>query len=180
MKQVNTFFLGMTAAASLVPFAAVHAEEAEKAGLPQFDVSLFPEQLFWLTVTFATLYVLMRYVALPGVARTQADRHQVLDHALRAAKTANDESKARVEKYEKALSDARVQSASTVAAIAQQAAQEAVVQQAEQGKVLAARLQEAEARIQSMRTQAFSDVETQAAEIANLLADKALGRKVSA
>ncbi|MBV8061797.1 MAG: hypothetical protein JO126_02840 [Alphaproteobacteria bacterium] len=181
MNQIRSYLNGMVVAASLLtPLTAVRAEEAEKAGLPQFDVSLFPEQLFWLVVTFVTLYVMMRYVALPRVNATQSDRRQVLDHALRAARSANDESKTRVDQYEKALSDARAQSAATVNTIAQHAAKEAAVQQAEQNKALAARLQEAESRIQAMRTQAFSDVETQANELAGLLADKALGRKVSA
>ncbi len=43
------------------------SEEKKSSGPPQFAVETFPSQLFWLVVTFGTLYALMAGAALPRI-----------------------------------------------------------------------------------------------------------------
>ena len=102
------------------------------AGLPQLDTALFPEQLFWLAVSFAILYVLMAYVALPAVRRTQDNRADTIAADLKAAEQANEQAKAMMAKYEKALADARAEAQGTIAQIAAEAAKESAARQAQQ------------------------------------------------
>ena len=54
------------AAAALIglPFAA------QAAGMPQFDLTRFPTQIFWLVVCFAVLYFLMAKAVLPKIGAT--------------------------------------------------------------------------------------------------------------
>ena len=56
--------------------------------LPQLDATMYPEQLFWLAVSFVTLYILMTFIALPGVRNTQEKRHAMLAADLAAAAAA--------------------------------------------------------------------------------------------
>ncbi|MDE1900935.1 MAG: F0F1 ATP synthase subunit B' [Alphaproteobacteria bacterium] len=82
------------------------AQEGGK-GLPQFDTSLFPEQIFWLIVTFAFLYIMMAFVALPGVTKTQDRRAQTIAEEMNAARVANDAAQKAAADMEKTLADAR-------------------------------------------------------------------------
>jgi len=143
-----------------------------EAGLPQLDVTLFPEQLVWLGISFAMLYLLMRYVALPGVKRTQDNRQALVESDLYAAKTSNEAAKDVAAQTEKALAEARAAAQTTVSTIKTEASKAAAEQQAAQQKQLAARLQQAEAGIAATRDAAFKEVEGVVAGLAAAIMEK--------
>lgn len=58
---------------TLLTAPAAAAEEGS-GGLPQFDATWFPSQLFWLAVTFAVLYVFFARTALPRIEQTLRNR----------------------------------------------------------------------------------------------------------
>lgn len=161
---------------------AVYALPALAAdeGLPQFNTALFPEQLFWLVVSFGALYLLMKYVALPGVESVQDNRKQVIDTALSTAKQANEQAKAMGHEADKALSDARAKANATVNAMKADAAKVAAEQQAAQGKQINARLREAEAGIATTRDKALKEIEATAADLAAAIVDSVSNHKVKA
>ena len=142
------------------------------AGLPQLDTALFPEQLFWLAISFGVLYALMALVALPAVRRTQDGRAEAIAADLKAAEQANEQAKSMMARYEKALADARAEAQGTIAEIAAQAAKESAAKQAAQQQELAGRLNEAEAKIAAARDAAIRDVKAGAAELAAAIVDK--------
>ena len=51
----------------LVTVAAEAAHEAAKSGLPQLNSHTFAPQLFWLALTFATLFFILSKVTLPRI-----------------------------------------------------------------------------------------------------------------
>jgi F-type H+-transporting ATPase subunit b len=163
-------------AGALLSACPALAEEASQ-GLPQLNPAHFPEQLFWLAVTFALLYVMMRYVALNAVKRTQDTRADVIAADLAAAQAANDEAKALMTKYEKALADARARAQATVNEFARQAAQQASQKQANQRVELVKHLTEAEARIHAARDAALKDIKGTAANLAAAIIEKVTGDK---
>ncbi len=57
----------------------------EKKGLPQFDLSTFPRQLAWLTLTFAFLYLVFARKTLPAIGRSLETREQRIAGDLNAA-----------------------------------------------------------------------------------------------
>ena len=54
--------------------AAGAAHETAKAGMPQLDITTFPNQVFWLLVFLALVYILLSRVALPRIGGTIAHR----------------------------------------------------------------------------------------------------------
>ena len=159
----------------------VLAETAEstKPGLPQLDTSLFPEQLFWLAVTFTALYLLMAFVALPGVQRTQDNRHKTIASEIATAAAANEKAKAMMEHVEKALKEARAEAHVTVSSITALAAKESAEQKAQQQQILNRRLVEAEASIMATRDAVIRDMGNNAAELGYSLLEKITGMKVT-
>ena len=179
MGRKTTSFACGTLVGALAAFLAWAEESAEAAqeGLPQLNPAHFPEQLFWLAVTFALLYVCMRYIALPNVQRTQDTRAQKIAGDLAAAQASNEDAKNMMVKYEKALADARAQARATVGEIAAKAAQESAAKQAAQRQQLAKRLAEAEAKIAEARDAAVKDIKGTASSLADAIFEKVTGGK---
>lgn len=170
----------VSGAAALLASPAMAEEGAAKAGLPQLDVSLFPEQLFWLAVTFTVLYVMMRFVALPGVEKVQTKRQDVLDDELSAAKSASERSKAMAAETDRALAEARSKANATIVDIKTKAAAAASEQQAAQSRQLNQKMRDAEAAIATARDAALKDIEGAANDLASAVVDQVTGSKVRA
>jgi F-type H+-transporting ATPase subunit b len=145
------------------------------AGLPQLDTALFPAQLFWLAVSFALLYALMAFVALPSVRRTQDKRAAVISDDLAAAAKANEEAKALMAAYEKALRDARMKAQAIINESAVHAAREAAKKHASKQEELGHRLAAAEAAIAAARDAALKDIRGNVTELAAAIVDKISG-----
>lgn len=71
---ISVLLMGVAFAAPHTPDSAhaateavAHAQEHAKHGPPQFDVSTFPSQLFWLVLSFGSLYLLLASGALPRI-----------------------------------------------------------------------------------------------------------------
>lgn len=93
-----------------------HAEGS--AGLPQFDATTFPQQIFWLLVAFVFLYGFFSRSTLPTLSRIIENRREHIQSDLDSARRLGEEA-AHVQKiYEESLEKARVEaSAITSAAI---------------------------------------------------------------
>ncbi len=159
---------------SSLPVWAEEAEAGEKGGLPQFDTSLFPEQIFWLVVSFAVLYLLMSVVALPRVARTQGNRKNVIAAEIDAARKANDTAQATSASVVKSLGEARAKAQSSVSAMLVEVAEESSQHHAAKEKELLRHLHRAEEDIAVTREAAMHEVRASASDLANAIVGKIL------
>lgn len=86
--------------------AVEHAAE-NVPGMPQLDFSTFPNQIFWLVVTFIILHLIISRVALPRIGSVLDDRSSAIANDIAQAaefKTKAEDAKAA---YEAALVEAR-------------------------------------------------------------------------
>ena len=162
---------------SSVPVWAEEAESGDKGGLPQFDPTLFPEQIFWLVISFALLYVLMAYVALPRVAKTQTNRKRVIAGEIESARAANEAAKASLVLVEKSLSEARDKAHEGVNTMLASVAEESYERRATQEKDLLRKLHRVEADIATSRTAALEKIRECATDLASAIVGKILGVK---
>lgn len=175
-KTANSLVGVLVLAATVAGTVPAFADE----GLPQLDASLFPEQLFWLAVSFGTLYLLMHFVALPGVQKVQDKRKGILDTELSAARTANDQARNMGHEADRALTTARSKANATIAEIKAQASKTATEQQAAQAKQLNQKMRDAEANISAAREKALKEIEATASDLAEAIVDTVSGQKVRA
>ena len=73
---------GMTLLAAV---AAEAAHEAAKSGLPQLNTHTFSPQLFWLVLTFATLFFVLSKIALPRIGEVITERRDRIARDIDAA-----------------------------------------------------------------------------------------------
>lgn len=157
----------------------VHAATEEHSEVfPPFDPSTFSSQLVWLAICFAVLYFALSRVALPRIGGIIDARKSRIEGDLREAERLRQETDKAVAAYEAALAEAR-RDASKIAEDTRGSIRSDI-----EGKRnvvetdLAARMSEADARIQASKVAALGSVEAIAAETAQALVAQ-LGGSVS-
>jgi len=143
---------------------------------PPFESQHFPSQLFWLTVSFVLLYVLMSKVALPRIGAILAARSRTIGDDLAAAQRLKEQSDAARAAYDKALADARVRAQSIAGATRQKQASEAEATQKRLEAQLHERLAAAEQSIAATRTAAMGNVRAIAGDTAAAIVERLIGK----
>jgi F-type H+-transporting ATPase subunit b len=141
-------------------------EPTGATGLPQLDVSTFPNQIFWLVVALVAIYLIVTRVAMPRVGGMLSERAGTITNDIAAAEDLKIKAREAEEAYNKALSDARAE-AQRIAAEARaevQADLDAAIATAE--AEIAARAAESEQRIAEIRDGALAAVESVAKDAA--------------
>jgi len=143
--------------------------------MPQFDLTRFPTQIFWLVVCFAVLYALMANMVLPRIGKTIESRERKIQGDLEAAQKANDAARAASAEQDKALAEARGQASGLIRAASEAAAAETSARLHEVSDRLGADIVAAERRIGEQRAQALTGLAGMSAEIATAVLGKLAG-----
>ncbi len=154
------------------PVSDAPPAEAKKAGLPQFDISKFPTQLFWLAISFGVMFFAMTYVALPGVEGGMQRRADYIHGLLHEAKQLKDNAENFRHQGVAATDDAVRAAHDILNKVTTELAQQA----ADQNHVLESQIQmkqqEAETRIAAARANAAADVREIALDLVPQILDR--------
>ncbi len=134
--------------------------------MPQFDPAFFAPQLFWLAVTFVTLYILMAKVALPKIGAVLDERQRKIDDNLDKAAQLKAEAEAAVAAYEKALAESRAHAHAVIKETAERLAKHAEERTKELNAKLGEQIKAGEARIAAAKETALGNVRSVAIEVA--------------
>jgi F-type H+-transporting ATPase subunit b len=145
------------------------------AGMPQLDFSTFPTQLFWLAVTFITLYVLMRWLALPRVAAMIKTRRDQLDADLSRAEQLKAEAEGLLAAYQQTLASARAQAQAAVKETTDRVATEAAERHRQVNEALSRQITAAEREIAGAKQRAVVELHDIAIDIARSVTEKLTG-----
>ena len=92
-----------------------HEAAGQSVGMPQLDVSTFPNQIFWLLVTLVVIYLVLSKVALPRIGSVLADRRGSITNDLATAEELKAKAVEAEATYNQALADARTEANRIVA-----------------------------------------------------------------
>jgi F-type H+-transporting ATPase subunit b len=144
-------------------------------GFPPFDSHTFASQLFWLTLAFIALYLLMSRIALPRIGSIlEARRRRVADD-LAEAQRFKDASDAAIAAHEKALAEARGRAQALANETRAKAAAAAEARRKEVDAKLHAHIAEAEKTIAGTRSAAMGNVRSIASEAAGAIVERLIG-----
>ncbi len=146
---------------------------AEGGGLPPFDTSLYPEQIFWLAVNFVLLYLLMSRVALPRIDFTKKHRRHTIGAELDAGQRATEASHLALSETDRVLKEARDSAYANGQQILQEVFLKTTERQVTQERALVRRLREAELAIEKTRDSAMASIHTEAGDLAAFMAQRA-------
>ena len=73
---------------------------AESGGMPQLNPEFWVSQIFWLTLTFGLLYVVLSKLILPKISANLESRKSQISDNIEAADKQREESEAKLKEYE--------------------------------------------------------------------------------
>lgn len=157
--------------------AAGHAAEAagHGAGLPQFDITTFPSQIFWLAVTFVVLYVFFSRKTLPDISAVIDNRRNHIQSDLGMAEKLTAEAESVQTAYETGLQGARDKATQTITDTENSMKQKAASEYESFRKRSETEIKAAESRIETAKIKAMDDMNTIAAEVAAEAVEKIIG-----
>ena len=166
MFAKQTLIMSLTALAAATPSLAFAAGDSS-GGLPQLDLATWPNQLFWLAITFVILYILMSRIVTPRIGTVLENRRDKIAGDLEKAREADANAKEMQSSYETALATARDEANAKAREATKAAADKAAAAEAEMAKKLAKKMASAEKKLATMRDEAMAnlnDVATEAAQ----------------
>jgi len=81
----------------------MEAFAAESGGMPQLNPEFWVSQIFWLTITFGILYVVLSKHILPKISTNLEIRKSQILENIEAAEKQREESELKIEEYEKII-----------------------------------------------------------------------------
>jgi F-type H+-transporting ATPase subunit b len=157
------------------PGASTEVPAGPHHAFPPFDKQTFPSQLFWLTVTFVALYLLMSRIALPRIDSILERRRQRIAGDIAEALRLKGESDAAIASYEKALANARSRAQALVNDSRQRQAAQAEAGRKALDATLNARIAQAERSIAETKATAMVNVRGIATEAAAAIVERLIG-----
>lgn len=156
--------------------AAVEAAAAHSSGgLPQFDFTSWPSQIFWLVVFFIVLYTIFSKAVLPAIGNTMETRKGHIDGNLAEAEALSQKA-AQIEANLKAELKKAAKEASDIIHAAEQETKDKM-DQALAGfrEKYEQEISAAEARIAGAKQIALQEMESSLADIASVMVEKMTG-----
>ena len=82
---------------------------AEKVGMPQLNPEFWVSQIFWLTLTFGILYVVLSKIILPKISVNLESRKSEIQENIEAAENQRQKSESKILEYNKMLSKSKLE-----------------------------------------------------------------------
>ena len=82
---------------------------AESGGMPQLNPEFWISQIFWLTLTFGILYVVLSKLILPKISANLESRKLQISDNIEAADKQREESEAKLREYEEIVSESKIE-----------------------------------------------------------------------
>ncbi len=153
----------------LLALAAETAAKGGKPPFPPFETWHYPSQLFWLTITFGGLYLILSRVILPRLGGIIEKRGVTIASALDEAAKLNDQATEAQKALELRLAEARTSARETANEARSKIEAEIAAETRKVDEQIEEKLAAAEARIAETRTKALSNVGEIAAEAAKAM-----------
>ena len=83
---------------------------ASEVGMPQLNPEFWISQIFWLTLVFGTLYVLLANFILPKISNNLETRKSQIVENIGAAEKQREESDQKIKDYENIINEAKIES----------------------------------------------------------------------
>ena len=161
------------------PATTTGTQVPANGGFPPFKTETFPSQIFWLTVTFAFLFLVMWRVAVPRIGGTLDGRKAAREGDLATAEKHRKDAESASAAYEQALAAARGRAHGMAEDNRKRLLAEVEKAKAEADAQAQSELAKAEERIASAREQSRAHVTNAARDAAVAIVSRLTGDSVS-
>ena len=157
----------------------MEAFAAESGGMPQLNPEFWISQIFWLTLTFGILYLVLSKLILPKISDNLESRKSQILENIEAAEKQRESSEAKLKEYEEVLLKSKIEAKN----IYNQAREKALKDISSKKEVLDKQIDEeigkAEEEIKALQNGASDKINKIAIETSSELIQKLIGAEVN-
>ena len=157
----------------------MEAFAAESGGMPQLNPEFWISQIFWLTITFGTLYVVLSKLILPKISANLEIRKLQIVENIEAAEKQREQSELNIAEYEKIIKNSRDEAKNYFKQAREKLLKDINLKKDILDKELNLEIQKTESEIQEFRDMAPKKINKIAEEASADLLQKLMGAEVN-
>ena len=152
---------------------------AESGGMPQLNPEFWISQIFWLTLTFGILYLVLSKLILPKIsANLESRKSQILEN-IEAAEKQREDSETKLKEYEEIISKSRLDAKTIFNQSREKALKDINAKREVLDKQIDDEIVKAEEEIKTLRESAPDKINKIAIETSSELVQKLIGAEVN-
>ena len=158
---------------------SMEAFSAESGGMPQLNPEFWISQIFWLTLTFGILYLVLSKLILPKIsANLESRKSQILEN-IEAAEKQREDSETKLKDYEEIISKSRLDAKTIFNQAREKALRDINAKREVLDKQIDDEIIKAEQEIKILRENAPDKINKIAIETSSELVQKLIGAEIN-
>ena len=157
----------------------MEAFAAESGGMPQLNPEFWISQIFWLTITFGILYVVLSKHILPKISANLEIRKSQIVENIEAAEKQRKQSELNIEEYEKIVQNSKNEAKNHFKQVREKLLKDINLKKDVLDKELNLEIQKAESEIQELKNKAPVKINKIAVETSSDLLHQLIGAEVN-
>ena len=164
---------------SFLFLGAGEAFASESVGMPQLNPEFWISQIFWLTLTFGILYVVLAKLILPKISVNLETRKSKILENIEAAEKHREESGQKIKEFEKIFQDGKIEAKNYFNQARKKILKDINLKKENLDKVLNEEIKKAEIEIEDLKNKAPEKINKIAIEISTDLTQQLIGVSVN-
>ena len=160
-------------------FLSLEAFAAESGGMPQLNPEFWISQIFWLTLTFGILYLVLSKFILPKIGGNLESRKSQILENIEAAEKQRENSEEKLKEYEEIVSKGKFEAKNIFNQVREKALRDINAKKEVLDKQIDDEIRKAEQEIKSLRDSAPDKINKIAIETSSELIQKLIGAEVN-
>jgi F-type H+-transporting ATPase subunit b len=152
---------------------------AESGGMPQLNPEFWISQIFWLTITFGILYVVLSKLILPKISANLELRKSQISDNIEAADRQREESESKLKEYDEVIAKSKNEAKNIFNQAREKALKDINAKRIVLEKQIDEEVKKAEEEINKLRLEAPTKINNIAIETSSELIQKLIGAEIN-
>jgi F-type H+-transporting ATPase subunit b len=152
---------------------------SESVGMPQLNPEFWISQIFWLTLTFGILYVVLAKLILPKISANLETRKSKILENIEAAERHREESEQKIKEYDKIVQDSKIEAKNYFNQAREKILKDINLKKENLDKELNEEIKKTEIEIKDLKNKAPEKINKIAIEISTDLIQQLIGSEVN-
>ena len=160
-------------------FLSLEAFAAESGGMPQLNPEFWISQIFWLILTFGTMYVVLSKFILPKISNNLESRKSQILENIEAAEKQREDSEAKLKEYDEVILKSKSEAKTMFNQTREKALKDIMAKKEVLDQQIDDEINKAEKEIEVLRVSAPDKINKIAIETSSELLEKLIGSGVN-
>jgi len=152
---------------------------AESGGMPQLNPEFWISQIFWLTLTFGILYIVLSKLILPKISANLELRKSQIQENIEAAEKHREDSESKLKEYDDIVTKSKLQAKNIFKDVREKALKDINLKRENLDKQIDEEIKKAEQEINILKKSAPEKINKIAIETSSELVKKLIGAEVN-